>query len=47
MSAVEKIRGLLEECEILLELAEEARDPASAKEAQDKLDEAVASIRNA
>ncbi len=44
---MDKIRGLIEEAEIFLELAEEAHDAASAKEAEGKLKEAKEAIRSA
>ncbi|MBI2412496.1 MAG: peptide chain release factor 2 [Deltaproteobacteria bacterium] len=47
LEGVTKIRGLIEEAEIFLELAEEAHDAASAKEAEDKLNEAKEAIRSA
>ncbi|MBI5491978.1 MAG: peptide chain release factor 2 [Deltaproteobacteria bacterium] len=45
LSGINKIGTLIEESEVLLELAEEAHDAASAKEASDKLAEARGAIR--
>ncbi|MBI5453386.1 MAG: peptide chain release factor 2 [Deltaproteobacteria bacterium] len=47
LEGVEKIQGLIEEAEIFLELAEEAHDSSSAKEAEEKLNEAKEAIRSA
>ncbi|MDP2690223.1 MAG: PCRF domain-containing protein, partial [Deltaproteobacteria bacterium] len=44
IESVEKIGGLVEESEILLDLAEDARDEASAKEARGKIEEAASVI---
>lgn len=41
------IASMMEEAEVLLELAEEARDPAAAKEAEGKLFQAVSAIKDA
>lgn len=47
MEILVKIENLLEEAEILIELADEAHDSASAKEAEDKLGEAKEAMRTA
>ena len=47
LGSVKKIRELLEETEILLELADEAHDTESAREADDRITETVAAIRAA
>ncbi len=44
IESVEKIGGLVEESEILLDLAEDAGDEASAKEAREKIEEAASVI---
>ena len=44
LSAIEKIRSAIEESELLLELAEEAKDVAAAKESEGRLDEAVSAL---
>ncbi len=42
-----RIAAMMEEAEVLLELAEEARDPAAAKEAEEKLSQAASAIKDA
>ncbi len=44
LEAIGKIQSAIEESELLLELAEEAKDAAAAKESDDKLGEAVSAI---
>ncbi len=47
LEILEKIGAIVEDSEVLLELADEARDNAAAKEAEDKLNEAREAIKTA